>query len=171
MEKEKNNNQELKDKLHSCQIENQLLREEIKNKQKTIETILKQNNELLKFIHYFDQNRMKKKDGEYKISEHKEKGNNGKRDGNQQITRSNKLPRKNNNLATVTNIKQLPTEKKIIVGDSMIKNITGTGILRDHIVKIRPHPGARSIDMCDYIKPELRHQPDVIILNCGTNDI
>ena len=44
VEKEKNNNQELKDKLHSCQIENQLLREEIKNKQKTIETILKQNN-------------------------------------------------------------------------------------------------------------------------------
>ena len=44
VEKEKNNNQELKDKSHSCQIENQLLREEIKNKQKTIETILKQNN-------------------------------------------------------------------------------------------------------------------------------
>ena len=112
VEKEKNNNQELKDKLHSCQIENQLLREEIKNKQKTIETILKQNNELLKFIHYFDQNRMKKKDGEYKINEHKEKGNDGKRDGNQQITRSNKILRKNNNFATVTNIKQLPTEKK-----------------------------------------------------------
>ena len=40
MEKEENNNQKLKDK----QIENQLLREEINNKQKTIETILKQNN-------------------------------------------------------------------------------------------------------------------------------
>ena len=44
VEKEENNNQELKDKLHSFQTENQLLREEIKNKQKTIETILKQNN-------------------------------------------------------------------------------------------------------------------------------
>ena len=40
MEKEENNNQKLKEK----QIENQLLREEINNKQKTIETILKQNN-------------------------------------------------------------------------------------------------------------------------------
>ena len=85
VEKEKNNNQELKDKLHSCQIENQLLREEIKNKQ---ETILKQNNELLKFNHYFNQNRMEKKDGEYKINEHKEKGNDAERDGNQKITRS-----------------------------------------------------------------------------------
>ena len=25
--------------------------------------------------------------------------------------------------------------------------------------------------MCDYIKPGLRHQSDVIILHCGTNDI
>ena len=161
VEKEKNNNQELKDKSHSCQIENQLLREEIKNKQ---ETILKQNNELLKFNHYFDQNRMEKKDGKYKINEHKEKGNDSERDGNQKITRSNKIPRKNDNLVTVNNIKQLPTEKKkkiFIVGDSMIKNITGTGISRDHTVKIRPQSTATSIDMCDYIKPELRHQPDI----------
>ena len=34
VKEEENINQELKDKLHSCQIENQLLREEIKNKQK-----------------------------------------------------------------------------------------------------------------------------------------
>ena len=40
VEEVKNINQELKDKLHSCQIENQLLREEIKNKQKTIEKYL-----------------------------------------------------------------------------------------------------------------------------------
>ena len=53
----------------------------------------------------------------------------------------------------------------------MIKNISGTGTSRDHTVKIRPHLGATNIDMCDYIKLELRHQPDVIILHCGTNDI
>ena len=50
LEKEENSQIELKDKLHSCQIENLLLREEIKNKtKKAIETILNQNNELLKF--------------------------------------------------------------------------------------------------------------------------
>ena len=68
----------------------------------------------MKFNHYFDQNKIKKKDGQYKINERKEKGNDGERDGNQQITRSNKIPRKNN-LATVNNIKQLPTEKKKIL--------------------------------------------------------
>ena len=143
MEKEENINQKLKDKLHSCQIENQLLREEIKNKQKTKETILYQNNELLKFNHYFDQNRVEKKTDGYKITEHKEKGNDSKPDDNQQVTRTNKIPRKNNTLATENNISQLPTIKKkkiFIVGDSMIKNITGTVISRDHTVKIRTHP-------------------------------
>ena len=38
-------------------------------------------------------------------------------------------------------------------------------------MKIKPHPGAASINMCDYIKRELRLQPDIIILHCGTNDI
>ena len=38
-------------------------------------------------------------------------------------------------------------------------------------MKIRPHPGATCIDIRDYIKPELRHQPNVIILHCETNDI
>ena len=38
-------------------------------------------------------------------------------------------------------------------------------------MKIRPHPEATSIDMCDYIKPKLRHQPEFVILHCGTNDI
>ena len=30
---------------------------------------------------------------------------------------------------------------------------------------------AITADICDYIKPELRHKPDVIIIHCGTNDI
>ena len=167
VEEEENINQALKDKLHSCQIENQLLREEIKNKQKTVEIILHQNNELLKFNHYFDQNRMEKKDGGCTIKEHKEKENDSERYGNQQVTGTNKTPRKNNNnLATENNIRQLPTKNKkkiFIVGDTTIKNITGMGISRDQTVKIKPHYRAKSIDMCDHIKPELRHQPNVII--------
>ena len=48
----------------------------------------------MKCNHYFDQNRMEKKDGEYKINEHKEKGYDGERDGNQQTTRSNTISKK-----------------------------------------------------------------------------
>ena len=36
---------------------------------------------------------------------------------------------------------------------------------------MRPHPNATTIDICDYIKPELRQKPDVVIAHCGTNDI
>ena len=63
------------------------------------------------------------------------------------------------------------TKKVFIVGDSMIKNITGTGISRSNTVKMRPYPGATTVDICDYIKPELCHKPDVLIIHCGTNDI
>ena len=63
------------------------------------------------------------------------------------------------------------TKKVFIVGDSLIKNITGTGISRTNTVEMRPHPGATTVDICDYIKPELRHKSIVIIIHCGTNDI
>ena len=53
----------------------------------------------------------------------------------------------------------------------MLKNITGSGISRNHTIKIRPHPGATTVDMVDYIKPELRHKADILILHCGTNYI
>ena len=64
----------------------------------------------------------------------------------------------------------MPTEKKkniFIIGYSKIKNITGTSISRDHTVNIGPHPGTTSIDMRDYIKTKLRHQPNAIILYCA----
>ena len=41
----------MKSLLHSCQKFNKLLKEEIKNKQKIIEVIFNQKNELLKFSH------------------------------------------------------------------------------------------------------------------------
>ena len=53
----------------------------------------------------------------------------------------------------------------------MLKNITGSGLSKDHTLKIRPHPGATTLAMIDYIKPELRLKPDIVILHCGANDI
>ena len=59
----------------------------------------------------------------------------------------------------------------LIIRDSMIKNITDRGISRENIIRMRSHPGATTIDICDYIKPELRQKLDVVIVHCGTNDI
>ena len=36
---------------------------------------------------------------------------------------------------------------------------------------MRPHPDATTVDICDYIKPELRQKLNVVIVHCGTNDI
>ena len=63
------------------------------------------------------------------------------------------------------------TKKIFIVSDSMIKNITDNGISRTNTIQIRPHPGATTVDIYDYIKPELHHKLDAIIIRCGTNDI
>ena len=52
-----------------------------------------------------------------------------------------------------------------------MKNVTGLGISRDHTIKIRPHSRATTKDMIDYLRPELRHKPEVIILHCGTNNL
>ena len=62
-------------------------------------------------------------------------------------------------------------KKVFLIGDCMIKNIAGTGISRENIIKMRPHPGATIIDICNYIKPEIHQKPDVVIVHCGTNDI
>ena len=51
----------------------------------------------------------------------------------------------------------------------IIQNITCTGILRENTIKMRSHPGATMIDICDYIKSELRQKADVVIVHCGTN--
>ena len=41
-------------------------------------------------------------------------------------------------------------QKKVFsIRDSMIKNITGTGISRENIIKMRPHPGATTIDISE----------------------
>ena len=63
------------------------------------------------------------------------------------------------------------TKKVLIVGDSMIKNITGTGMLKTNTVRMGPHPGVTTVYIYDYIKSELRHKPAVIIINCRINDI
>ena len=174
----------LKTKLEFYQRENQPLKDKTMTKQRTIETILYQNNELLKLDQYYNKNIeqetivRKAEEKVQKISkisqESKERnitvgeltGKGTKRKNADQIIQYNP---KNNLEVNPQKVKN--TKKVFIVGDSVIKNITGTGISRTNTVKMRPHPGATAVDICDYIKPELRHKPDVIIIHCGTNDI
>ena len=181
---EKINTEDLKTKLDFYQRENQLLKDETMAKHWTIETIPYQNNDLLKLDHYYNKN-IEQEITVSRAEEKVEKLNKISQESKKQIIgvveeTGKRIKRKNadqiiphnpkNNLVINPWIEN-NTKKVFIVGDSIIKNITGTGISRTNTVKMRLHPGATTADICHYIKPELRHKPDVIIIHCGTNDI
>ena len=143
--------EDLKIKLDFYQRENQLLKDEAMAKQRTIETILYQNNELLKFNQHYNKNI----EQETIVSEAEEKINKLKK-----ISEESKKQ-----IIGVVESTAKETKATGITG-----KINGTGISRANTVKMRPHPWKTTVDICNYIKPELRHKPDVII-HCGTNDI
>ena len=61
-----------------------------------------------------------------------------------------------------------------IVGDSMLKDVKQWDIQKfipDHKVYVKSFPGATTEDLEDYIKPSLKHEPDVIVIHIGTNDL
>ena len=151
--------------------------------QRTIETILHQNNEPLKLDQYYKTN-IEQEIIVSKAEEKAKKVDTINQESKKQIVGVFELTGKGNKRKNVDHIiqfnpksileitRKVKNMKKVfIVGDSLIKNITGTGILRANTVQRRPHPGAIFVDMCDYIKPELCHKPDGLIIHCGTNDI
>ena len=53
----------------------------------------------------------------------------------------------------------------------MVKHKTGLGISKNDQVQVKKHPRATTDDIIDYIKPTTRQQPDIVIINSGTNDL
>ena len=155
----------LKTKLEFYQRENQLLKDETMTKQRTIETILHQNNELLKLHQYYNKNI----EQETMVSNAEKKSRKTKQTkqiigvdestGKETYTKNADqiIPYNPKNNLEVNPRKAKNTKKVFIVGDSMIKNITGTGISRSNTIKMRPHPSATTVDICDYTKPEPSH--------------
>ena len=74
-----------------------------------------------------------------------------------------------------SSLKNSKTESKkdvIIIGDSMLNGINEEGLSDDrHKVKVKNHSGATTENIRDFIKPEVRKKPDIIIVHVGTNDI
>ena len=54
----------------------------------------------------------------------------------------------------------------------MLNGINEEGLSDDRYkVKVKNHSGAITEDICDFIKPEVRKKPDIIIVHAGTNGI
>ena len=52
----------------------------------------------------------------------------------------------------------------------MIKYVNGREVSRNNSVKMRSHPGARTDDFIDYVRPTVRKKPNLIIIHIGIND-
>ena len=70
-----------------------------------------------------------------------------------------------------SNPKSVPTKNSvIIVGDSIVKHLTGPGISKKNHIKIKTNPGATTEDTIDHIKPSIKRKPDSLPAHPGTND-
>ena len=112
------------------------------------------------------------------------KGNSPRKDAKQRRIQSKgemaqKLDRKkapgNNHNRDVDQVEPKTNAKEgkkfVVIGDSMLYNIQGRGITKKHNVTVCANPGATTRDILDHFKPILRKKPDVIIVQCGTNDL
>ena len=61
-----------------------------------------------------------------------------------------------------------------ILGDSMVKDVKQWDLqplIPNFKVFAKTFPGATTKDMVDYVKPSMNHEPDIIFLHTGTNDL
>ena len=125
----------LKSQITSYKTENKFLKEEMKSKQNILDEILHQNSQLLKFDHYFNDTTNKKEN----IREDKKCHNKLNHQQKKQLLKERTVLSKESQKSE--NKMHVKDQKKVfIVGNSMIKNITSTGISRENVIKMRPHP-------------------------------
>ena len=62
---------------------------------------------------------------------------------------------------------------KVIVGDSIIKNVQGIKLAKTvgHRAVVKPFPGATICDMRSHVVPTIEETPDQICLHVSTNDL
>ena len=85
----------------------------------------------------------------------------------------NREKKEQRNIKT-TNRKEVKNSKKLvsIIGDSILNNIDGNTLSDERFnIRVKNHSGASTLDICDHVKPEIRKNPDVIIVHAGSNDL
>ena len=54
-----------------------------------------------------------------------------------------------------------------IIGDSILNGIERSSFK----VRVKKHPRAKTEDICDHLKPEIRKKSDLVIIHAGTYDL
>ena len=163
--------------IDSLNSEIKFLRNEMASKDRIIELLIKDRDSIEKKA-----NDTTKNGFQYPTKTNINKQYANKHDDNRNIQLSNRFGVLNNEESltvnsgdqeNVNNIKKNRTTT--IVGDSMIKEIKAhkmkIDLDPDDRIYIKSFPGATVQCMRDYVKPTLRHNPDLIIVHVGTNDL
>ena len=77
----------------------------------------------------------------------------------------------NNQISNTTNNQKAERKMIVVLGDSIVKNLTDKGLSKSHDVKVKANPGCNTEDIIDFINPIIRRKPDLIIIHSGTNDL
>ena len=165
----------LQTKIKLLENENKLLKDDIKNKQKLIDSILEHNSNLTQAQNIFAHNHSVTRKINDKSIRHTNTSNVLRNDKKNESN----VPKDDRFKEVQVSFKDLhpeahqPNVKKniVVIGDSIIKNVNGRDVSRGDSVKIRPHPGASTEDLFNHIKPVTRKIPDIVVIHTGTNDL
>ena len=165
----------LQTKIKLLENENKLMKDDIKNKQKLIDSILEHNSNLIQAQNVFAQNHSVTRKINDKSISHTNTNNVLRNDKKNESN----VPKDDRFKELQVSFKDLypeahqPKVKKniVVIGNSLIKNVNGRDVSRGDSVKIRPHPGATTEDLIDYIKPAIRKNPDIVVIHTDTNDL
>ena len=165
----------LQTKIKLLETENKLLKDDIKNKQKLIDSILEHSSNLIQAQYVFSQKHSATR-----------KTNDKSTVIPLETTLFEMIKRMSQTFQRMTDLNELQVSFKdlhpeahqakvkkniVVIGDSIIKNVNGKDVSRGDSVKIRPHPGASTEDLIDHIKPAIRKKPDIVVIHTGANDL
>ena len=165
----------LQTKIKLLEIENKLLKEDIKNKWRLIDSILEHKSNLIQDQNVFTQKHsVTIKTNDKSISH--TTGNNAfwndkKNESN--FLKDDRFKELQIRFKDLHPVAYQPKVKKniLVIVDSILKNVNGRDVSGGDSIKIWPHPGASSEDLIDHIKPVMRKNPDIVIIHTGTNDL
>ena len=150
----------LQTRIELLDNENKLLKDDIKNKQKLINSILEHNSNLIQIQNVFAQNHSVTREINDKSISHTNTNNALRNDKKNELN----IPKDDRFKEVQVSFKYLqpeahqPKVKKniVVIGDSIIKNPNVRDVSRGDSVKLRPHPGVSTEDLIDHIKPYVK---------------
>ena len=153
----------LESQISLLQQENSIIKTELKNKQKTIESLLVYNNNQL--ITETSTKEVNQKNATLPKQQGKPSNDNSKHHID--------IGKPNNNKNKVQSSNHITSKKKVtIVGDSILKYVRREDVsTKQHNTRVLFHLGATTEDMLDFVKPIVRRKPDYLLIHSGSNDL